>query len=50
MTAQEAHRRTLWRMARQAQARGDREEARRLDQRILQLAKEQANADRRTGQ
>lgn len=37
-------------MARQAQARGDLKEARRLDQRILELAKEQANADRRAGE
>lgn len=45
MTATEAHRRTLYRMAREAQARGDKAEADRLDRRVIELARREAKND-----
>ena len=45
MTPQETHRRTLFRMARLAADKGDHAEARRLDLRICELAREEAAED-----
>lgn len=43
MTAGESIRRALYRMAREAQARGDKAEADRLDRRVIELARREAS-------